>query len=244
MHVGLWCRRLAQGLRELDGISWPEGTPTSLPPNPADVLAASQLDIVHRQLKDRFDLIIYDTPAVLAVPDALEVGRLVDWGLLVMQHTVSTRREVAGTIQRLEQVGVPIEGGVLNAIDTRSDAYYYYTYYHRLEYGASPEGDPSDNGSARGSGPRVPVGSGGPGTGLGSRDRVLVPAARPRGGLLRRLGLSDPDDARRSPIRDRHRDEDARDTQGAPGAFSRFSGLLGRDEEITGEFDEDEPRDA
>ena len=216
----------------------PAGT---LPPNPADVLANIQLDVVHQQLKDRFDLIIYDTPAVLAVPDALEVGRLVDWGLLVMQHTVSTRREVTGTIQRLEQVGVPIEGGVLNAIDTRSDAYYYYyTYYHRLEYGASPEGDPAANGSARVSGPRVPVGPGGPGAGagLGTRDRVLVPAARPRGGVLRRLGLFDQDDVGPSRTRDR------RGGAGAPGPFSRFSGLLGRDEDVTGEFDDDEPRDA
>ena len=221
----------------------PAGT---LPPNPADVLANSQLDIVHQQLKDRFDLIIYDTPAVLAVPDALEVGRLVDWGLLVMQHTVSTRREVTGTIQRLEQVGVPIEGGVLNAIDTRSDAYYYYyTYYHRLEYGASPDGDPAANGSVRVSGPRVPVGPGGPGagpsSGFGPRDRVLVPAAPPRGGMLRRLGLFGTDDDEPSSTRDRR--GDAR-TSGASGAFSRFSGLLGRDEDVTGEFDDDEPRDA
>ncbi len=178
----------------------PAGT---LPPNPADVLANAQFDVVYRQLQERFDLIIIDTPAVLAVPDALEAGRLVDWALLVMQHTVSTRREVVGTIERLEQVGVRVEGGVLNAIDTRSDAYYYYyTYYHRLEYGAAVDG--IEGGGARG--PRVPVGVGrsggpvGPGgrgapdgadgggdLGLGPRDRVLVPAAPPRGGLLRRI---------------------------------------------------------
>ena len=76
----------------------PAGT---LPPNPSDVLASSQLDVVYRQLQDRFDLILIDSPAVLAVPDALEVGRLTDWALLVMQHTVSTRREVVGTIERL-----------------------------------------------------------------------------------------------------------------------------------------------
>ena len=100
---------------------------------------------------------------------------------------------------------------MLNAIDTRSDAYYYYyTYYHRLEYGAAVDG--VEGGGPRG--PRVPVGvgrSGGPvgpggrvgpgdgdgtsgdragggaGGGLGTRDRVLVPAAPPRGGLLRRI---------------------------------------------------------
>jgi capsular exopolysaccharide synthesis family protein len=154
----------------------PAGT---LPPNPADVLAAAQLDVIYRELQRRFDLILIDTPAILAVPDALEVGRLTDWALLVMQHTVSTRREVTGTIERLEQVGVRIDGSVLNAIDTRSDAYYYYyTYYHRLEYGAAGDGLGLDGtlGGAQGSGPRMPVGA-------APRERVLVPAAPARGGM-------------------------------------------------------------
>jgi polysaccharide biosynthesis transport protein len=225
----------------------PAGT---LPPNPADVLASSQLDVVYRQLQDRFDLILIDSPAVLAVPDALEVGRLVDWALLVMQHTVSTRREVVGTIERLEQVGVRIEGGVLNAIDTRSDAYYYYyTYYHRLEYGASPDGSPADGTFVpRGTGPRVPIGPGAPG--LGSRDRVLVPAAPPRGGVLRRLGLFDSDrDAGGEPRSSRDSGRNGRGRGGIiggalGGALGGLGELLRGTEDVSGEFDEDEPYDA
>ncbi len=175
----------------------PAGT---LPPNPSDVLANAQLDIVYRKLQERFDLILIDTPAVLAVPDSLEAGRLVDWALLVMQHTVTTRREVVGTIERLEQVGIRVEGGILNAIDTRSDAYYYYyTYYHRLEYGAAVDG--IDGAAPRG--PRVPVGAAGRsaprgpvgGGAVAPRDRVLVPAARPRG-ILQRINPFDRDGGR------------------------------------------------
>lgn len=223
----------------------PAGT---LPPNPADVLASSQLDVVYRQLQDCFDLILIDSPAVLAVPDALEVGRLVDWALLVMQHTVSTRREVVGTIERLEQVGVRIEGGVLNAIDTRSDAYYYYyTYYHRLEYGASPDGSPTDGTfMPRGAGPRVPIGPGAPG--LGSRDRVLVPAAPPRGGMLRRLGLFDDDrDGGGTPRSTRDSGRDPRGGRGRGGILGGALGGLGEllrgTEDVSGRFDDDEPYD-
>lgn len=223
----------------------PAGT---LPPNPADVLASAQFDVVYRQLQDRFDLILIDSPAVLAVPDALEVGRLVDWALLVMQHTVSTRREVVGTIERLEQVGVRIEGGVLNAIDTRSDAYYYYyTYYHRLEYGASPDGSPTDGDFVpRGAGPRVPIGPGAPG--LGSRDRVLVPAAPPRGGMLRRLGLfGDDQDGGGIPRSSRDSGPDAPGGRVRGGILGGALGGLGEllrgTEDVSGRFDEDEPYD-
>jgi hypothetical protein len=71
-----------------------------------------------------------------------------------------------------------------------------------------------------------------------------VPAAPPRGGVLRRLGLLGSDGDAPSSTRDRRSGAGPSGASGAAGAFSRFSGLLGRDEEITGEFDEDEPRDA
>jgi capsular exopolysaccharide synthesis family protein len=110
----------------------PAGT---VPPNPTDLLAGRGMDRIHRELTAVADLVIYDTPAALAVPDVLEVGRLVDGAVLVLRHRVSTRREVGATIERLETLGIPVLGTVLNGIDTRSDAYYhYYSYYYRSGY--------------------------------------------------------------------------------------------------------------
>lgn len=121
----------------------PAGT---VPPNPTDLLAGRGMDRVHRELTAVADLVIYDTPAALAVPDVLEVGRLVDGAVLVLRHRVSSRREVGATIERLETLGIGVLGTVLNGIDTRSDAYYhYYSYYYRSGYATQqdPEWAPS-----------------------------------------------------------------------------------------------------
>jgi polysaccharide biosynthesis transport protein len=123
----------------------PAGT---IPPNPTDLLAGRGMERIHAELSAVADLIIYDTPAALAVPDVLEIGRLVDGAVLVLRHRLSTRREVSATIERLETLGIPVIGTVLNGIDTRSDAYYqYYSYYYRSGY--ATDDDPSWSPSRR-----------------------------------------------------------------------------------------------
>jgi len=117
----------------VSGLSFlPAGT---TPPNPADFLAGPAMSRAHEELLELADLIIYDTPAALAVPDALEIGRLVDGAVLLLQHEVSTRREITAVIERMEQVGVSVIGTILNNIRAGSDTYYYYySYYHSSDY--------------------------------------------------------------------------------------------------------------
>jgi polysaccharide biosynthesis transport protein len=129
----------------------PAGT---TPPNPTELLAGRGMDRVHEELCSIADLVIYDTPAALAVPDVLEVGRLVDGAVLVLRHRRSTRRAVASTIERLENLGIPVIGTVLNDIDTKSDAYYYYySYYYQSGYADDAAGivptDQRPSGSTR-----------------------------------------------------------------------------------------------
>jgi hypothetical protein len=153
------CRRHA--LKPVDRLRLlPAG---SIPPNPADFLAGPGMSRAHLELTELADLIVYDTPAALAVPDALEVGRLVDGALVVLQHEKSTRREIVAAVERLEQVGVPVLGTVMNAIRTGSDTY-YYSYYHNSGYvdvdgvggaggnGAGGNGRANGNGHANGNG--------------------------------------------------------------------------------------------
>jgi polysaccharide biosynthesis transport protein len=56
-------------------------------------------------------------PAVLAVPDALELGRHVDLAIVVARADTTGRRQLASAIERLEQVGTDVAGTVLNDID-------------------------------------------------------------------------------------------------------------------------------
>jgi polysaccharide biosynthesis transport protein len=104
----------------------PAGT---IPPNPHELLASPAMRTLGLALLEQADLVVYDTPAVLGVPDALELGRHVDLAILVGRARVTSRRQLSSAIERLEQVGTNVAGTVFNGIDPRSEGYYYSYYY-------------------------------------------------------------------------------------------------------------------
>ena len=104
----------------------PAGT---IPPNPNELLASPAMRILEREILSRVDLVIYDTPAVLAVPDALELGRHVDLTIVVGRAGTTGRRQLASALERLQQVGTDAAGTVLNSISSKDDGYYYSYYY-------------------------------------------------------------------------------------------------------------------
>jgi polysaccharide biosynthesis transport protein len=101
----------------------PAGT---LPPNPHELLASPAMRALHRTAALRADLVVYDTPAILAVPDALELARHVDVVLLVGRIASTGRRQVSAATERMGQVGAEVAGTVLNYIDSHTDYYYGY----------------------------------------------------------------------------------------------------------------------
>jgi polysaccharide biosynthesis transport protein len=129
----------------------PAGT---IPPNPHELLASPAMRAFEREARQQADLVIYDAPAVLAVPDALELGHQVDHALLVARAGKTGRRGLAAAVERLEQVGTRVAGTVLNGIDARADAYYYSYYYAEVpadqvgddEVVASTSGDAGPSG--------------------------------------------------------------------------------------------------
>lgn len=116
-------------------------TAGTIPPNPNELLASRAMRELHHRLTEQADLVIYDTPAALAVPDVLELGHLVDLTILVARQGTTGRRQLSGAIERLEQAGTTVGGLVLNGIDARADGY-YYAYYYR-------EQEPEDGGRPR-----------------------------------------------------------------------------------------------
>ena len=108
-------------------------TAGTTPPNPNELLASRAMRELHRTLTEQADLVIYDTPAALAVPDVLELGHLVDLTIMVARQGVTGRRQLSGAIERLEQAGTHVGGLVLNGIDHRADGYYYAYYYREPE---------------------------------------------------------------------------------------------------------------
>lgn len=100
-----------------------------VPPNPSELLMSPRFAEVIRELSPRYDLVLIDTPPILAVTDASIIGHMAGTCLLVVRFGLNQAREIALARQRFEQNGVEIKGAIFNAVERRSSGYYSYGYY-------------------------------------------------------------------------------------------------------------------
>ncbi|MGG5214509.1 MULTISPECIES: polysaccharide biosynthesis tyrosine autokinase [Rahnella] len=99
-----------------------------LPPNPSELLMHKRLSSMLDWASDNYDLVIIDTPPILAVTDAAIIGRCAGTSLLVARYGTNTVKEVEVSIRRFEQVGVQIKGCILNGVLKKASSYYGYGY--------------------------------------------------------------------------------------------------------------------
>ena len=100
-----------------------------IPPNPAEILASKRMKAVIEQLKLIYDVILIDTPPLLAVTDAQIVATSCDGVILVVDQG-SVRREIAKkALQNLQTVNARILGVVMNNVKRKSNDQSYYYYY-------------------------------------------------------------------------------------------------------------------
>lgn len=117
--------RTVAGAENLSFIS--RGTP---PPNPSELLMHPDFGKLLDRLAADYDLVIIDTPPVLAVTDAAVIGQHVGTTLLVVRSGVNQAREIELAKQRLEQSGVEIQGAIVNGMQKRSGYHYAYSDYY------------------------------------------------------------------------------------------------------------------
>ena len=102
--------------------------------DPSRLLHGERLGALLAQLRETFDVVIVDAPPVLAVPDALLLGRCTDGAVLAVRHDTSRFPLVERARRRLASVGVAVLGAVVNGARTMESTYgaYNYTpYAHR-----------------------------------------------------------------------------------------------------------------
>lgn len=101
----------------------------STPPNPSELLGSKAMADVLLALRESADIVIIDTPPLLAVTDAVVVAVQADGALLVAQHGRTSLAQAADAARALQSVSVRLLGCVLNmAKVTRSDSYQYEAY--------------------------------------------------------------------------------------------------------------------
>lgn len=91
-------------------------TKGSLPSHPSELLMSKRFETMLEELKNQYDLIIIDTPPVLAVTDSTVIGKHVGTTLLVIRHGRHPVSELAETAKRLRNGGVNLQGVLLTDV--------------------------------------------------------------------------------------------------------------------------------
>ncbi len=103
-----------------------------IPPNPSELLMHNRLAEFLEWAGKEYDIVLVDTPPILAVTDAAIVARNVGTTLLVARYGVNSLKEIEVSIRRFEQNGMEIKGIILNAVENKSgSAYGYYAYEYK-----------------------------------------------------------------------------------------------------------------
>jgi capsular exopolysaccharide synthesis family protein len=96
------------------------------PPNPTELLDSARMTTLIKQLAYQFDVVLLDTPSLLAVTDAVVLARSTDGVLLVVGRTQARRETVQSACQHLADVQAHLVGVIMNRAERDSS----YDYYH------------------------------------------------------------------------------------------------------------------
>lgn len=109
-----------------------------LPPNPSELLGSDEMKKLLEDLKNQFEVILFDSPPVIAVTDAAIMSTLVDGIVLVIKAHQTHREAIKRAKSLLDTAEARIFGSLLNGVNiqkTYGTNYYYYYYQYYQYYG-------------------------------------------------------------------------------------------------------------
>ena len=109
-----------------------EGTP-----NPQDLLGSMKMARFIKQMGQKYDLVIIDTPPVMAVSDCAPISRLADAVLFAVRWGETPRELTVAGLKQLASYGCKIAGVALTRVDLKKYSYYGQDYHYSKEYYAS-----------------------------------------------------------------------------------------------------------
>lgn len=106
-----------------------------VPPNPSELLMHSNFKQLLDQVSQQYDLVIIDTPPVLAVTDPVIISAQAGTTLMVSRFAKNPLKEVEVAMRRYQQNGINVKGIVFNAVERKASAYGYSNYgYYNYAY--------------------------------------------------------------------------------------------------------------
>lgn len=107
------------------------------PPNPSEILASTRFNEVLTCFEQQFDIVIVDTPPLLAAADAAIIANFAGSTVLVMHAGAHTERNISESLKKLRRARARVIGGVMNAVPLKSGGRYgTYDYAYAYTYSA------------------------------------------------------------------------------------------------------------
>jgi tyrosine-protein kinase Etk/Wzc len=108
------------------------------PPNPSEILASTRFSEVLSCFEQQFDIVIVDTPPLLAAADAAIIANFAGSTVLVMHAGAHTERNISESLKKLRRARARVIGGVMNAVPLKSGGRYgTYDYAYSYTYTAA-----------------------------------------------------------------------------------------------------------
>ena len=110
-------------------------------PNPSELIGSEKMKELVNHLRKEFDIIIFDTPPLIAVTDASLLSGLVDCFTLVVRAGTTNKRMLTRTLIGLENIGTKIAGLIVNEASEQTLYGGGYTYQYYYQYYSDEDGD-------------------------------------------------------------------------------------------------------
>lgn len=115
-----------------------------LPKSALGLLDSQRMRELAKNLKARYDVVLFDSPPIVGVSDASILASEVDGVLLVVQYRKYPRHISTRAKRMLENVGTNVVGVVLNNINILRDDYYYYYHSYYSHSDQAEESRPAE----------------------------------------------------------------------------------------------------
>lgn len=117
---------------EVEGLHFmPRG---QIPPNPSELLMHKSFSTFLDEVSQQYDLVIVDTPPILAVTDPVMVSTLAGTTFMVTRFGINSLKEVEVAQRRYQQNNIDVKGIIFNGVLRKAGAYGYYGNYGYYNY--------------------------------------------------------------------------------------------------------------
>jgi capsular exopolysaccharide synthesis family protein len=100
-----------------------------VPPNPSELLGSEPMEQLFGKLAHEFDFILFDSPPVVPVIDAVLINKLTHGLIMVVGAERTRKKDLTSAIHSLETVEAPVAGFALNMVPSSSSTAHRYGYY-------------------------------------------------------------------------------------------------------------------